>query len=160
MPRKPTGNPTGRPPKAFDWDEIDRMLNIQCTDSEIADILQCDVHTLDRACRRDKCVSFAQYGKSKRAGGRKSLRRAQWHKAVKDMHPTMLIWLGKQMLDQSDAIKAQHNVSIDIQWALPGQDQPEQIEGQEVEVLNDPEDQPEKELIPAKKESQDGATDT
>ena len=35
--------------------------------------------------------------------GRTTLRRAQWKGAVVDGNPTMLIWLGKQLLGQRDS---------------------------------------------------------
>jgi hypothetical protein len=35
-------------------------------------------------------------------GGKASLRRVQWHKAIEDKNVVMMIWLGKQILGQSD----------------------------------------------------------
>lgn len=99
---KPPHN-RGKPPtKDINWDLVDELLTIQCTGEEISSCLGIDYDTLERRVKSLHGESYADWSKKKMAGGRSSLRRAQWHKATVDMNPAMLIWLGKNMLDQSD----------------------------------------------------------
>jgi len=51
------------------------------------------------------------YIAQKKLGGKASLRRNQW-KLAQDGNATMLVWLGKNMLDQTD--KLDQNVTSDI----------------------------------------------
>jgi len=95
----------GRPQKDIDWDDVDNLCQIQCTGEEIASFLNMDYDTLQRACKRKWKVSFADYIGEKKKGGRASLRRRQWE-AAENLNPTMLIWLGKNMLDQKDRQEA------------------------------------------------------
>ena len=83
------------------WELCVNLLRIQCTGEEIAGAMGMSYDTLERACKRDLNMKFAEYSELKRAEGRASLRRAQW-KAAQDGNPTMLVWLGKQMLGQRD----------------------------------------------------------
>ena len=114
---------TGRPKKAIDYDLVQRLAHIQCTQTEIAAALGLSVRTLERDNR------FCQIYKTEIDNGRKSLRRLQWESA-KGTEPelvldaegrpletqkglpvwkagippsiTMQIWLGKQYLGQTD----------------------------------------------------------
>lgn len=91
----------GRPEVEIDWDAVDKLLQIQCTGKEIASLLNVGYSTLERACKKDKKKNFEDYSQEKRASGLPSLRRRQWTKAM-DGDSTMLIWLGKQYLEQTD----------------------------------------------------------
>lgn len=92
----------GRPRTVFDWDQVGRLCKIQCTQDEIIDILGTTIDTLADACKRELGVDFSTFYSQKRAGGKRSLRRKQWQTAVEDGNPTLLIWLGKQYLGQSE----------------------------------------------------------
>ena len=91
----------GRPLKEINWDMVDKALHIQCTGEEIADMLFIDYDTLVNACKRDKKCNFSDYAKQKKSGGKASLRRMQWKNAEAG-NATLQIWLGKQMLGQTD----------------------------------------------------------
>ena len=91
----------GRPVKEFDWKAIANMCKIHCTMYEIYHIVDADQTTLNDACKRDCLMDFPAFYAKHCAGGKKSLRRAQWHKALSGS-ATMQIWLGKQWLDQKD----------------------------------------------------------
>lgn len=96
-----------RPRKPIDWNAIEELCAQQCTQEEIAAELDISVDTLERACRRDKRVTFAEFFQQKRMRGFVSLRRRQFLVA-NGGNPTMLIWLGKQHLNQSDKIVNTH----------------------------------------------------
>ena len=90
-----------RPLTEIDWDQVDKMCEIHCTGEEQASILGVDYDTLNAACKRDKGIGFSDYFKQKSSGGKMSLRRRQYTSAM-DGNTTMLVWLGKNWLGQSD----------------------------------------------------------
>lgn len=94
-------NKGGRPLIKVDWDQVDKMCAIHCTGEEQAAILGIDYDTLNAACKREKGKGFSDYFKQKAAGGKMSLRRKQYTTAM-DGNTTMLVWLGKNWLGQSD----------------------------------------------------------
>jgi len=104
----------GRPRKVIDWDTADKLCAIQCTGNEIAAFLGISYDTLDVACKRDKAMSFPDYFAQKAAPGKISLRRAQFQAATEDRNSTMMIWLGKQMLDQKDKQTIEANVGLTV----------------------------------------------
>jgi len=103
--KKKTG-PKG-PTKPMDDDDFKLLLDliqIQCTAEEICHVLGMCEDTLNtRIAERniEGIRNFSELFKKHSVTGRSSLRRAQW-KAAQDGNPTMLIWLGKQMLGQRD----------------------------------------------------------
>lgn len=99
MPKKKMG----RPLTPINWEEFDKLCHLQCTQEEIAAWFNCDTETIIRAVKREKKQTFEGYWKQKAASGRISLRRAQWQLATSG-NPTMLIWLGKQILGQKQDV--------------------------------------------------------
>jgi hypothetical protein len=100
-PKKP-GPPKGQggaPPKPIDLATVERLASIACTDEEMAAVLDVSVDTLWRRKRDDaEFREFLERGKGK---GRATLRRLQWQRATGGSD-TMLIWLGKNLLGQTD----------------------------------------------------------
>lgn len=109
--------PAGRPRIEIDFTLLDNLCYVQCTEEEIASVLGVSVDTLARRVQEETGKGFAEYFAEKRAGGRMSLRRRQFTTAMgrdpivvdgelisegNKPNPTMLIWLGKQYLGQSD----------------------------------------------------------
>lgn len=92
---------------AKDWNSVNYMCMIHCTGEEIAGVLQMDYDTLNRNCKEKHGIPISEYIKRHSAGGKMSLRRAQW-KSAENGNVTMQIWLGKQWLGQ----KEQSEVSI------------------------------------------------
>jgi RNA binding exosome subunit len=91
----------GRPIKDIDFKALDKLCEFQCTEIEAAGFFGVSVDTLERRVIEKTTLTFADYFKQKRGSGKASLRRRQWQKAMTG-NPTMLIWLGKQYLDQKD----------------------------------------------------------
>ena len=94
---KPTGKPNGRPKKIIDYQLVEDLASIFCTQEEIASIMKCDVRTL----QRDE--EFCRLYIKNIDNAKSSLRRVQYKKAMSG-NTTMLIWLGKQYLGQSDKV--------------------------------------------------------
>lgn len=90
-----------RPRIEIDWDEFEKLCGLQCTQEEIAGWFDCSVDTIDRRVKEKHGVSFAEVFKLKSGKGKISLRRKQMSVAMAG-NPTMLIFLGKQYLGQSD----------------------------------------------------------
>jgi hypothetical protein len=84
---------TGRKPLAINAKVVEGMARVGATDTEIAAFLRCSVDTITRR--------FAEILDKSRGSMKISLRRLQWA-AAKRGDRTMLIWLGKQYLAQSD----------------------------------------------------------
>lgn len=84
-----------------DWEKIENACEIQCTGEEIAGIMGFSYDTLERKIKEKFGMSAADWIKSKSQGGRASLRRLQW-KSANNGNTSMLIWLGKQYLGQTD----------------------------------------------------------
>jgi hypothetical protein len=85
----------GRPKIVIDWELVQKLAHIQCTQAEIASTVGVSVDTLHRH------PEFAEVYKRGAEGGRKSLRRMQFESATKG-NVVMQIWLGKQYLGQAD----------------------------------------------------------
>ena len=85
----------GRPKKTIDYELVAKLAMIQCTEEEIAGILDISTRTLQRDSE------FCRIFQTKKEAGRSSLRRMQW-KTAESGNPTMQIWLGKQYLGQKD----------------------------------------------------------
>lgn len=97
--------PPHRPLIPINWEQVEKMCAIQCTGEEIAGVLNIDYDTLQNACKREQNCTFSEYIKQKKSNGRMSLRRKQYSIAM-DGNATMLIWLGKNWLGQSDKLEA------------------------------------------------------
>jgi hypothetical protein len=89
----------GAPPKEIDCTVVRRAAGIGCTNEEIATLVGVERTTLWRRLEKDpelqRCLDDG------RNEGRATLRRWQWQKAEAGSD-TMLIWLGKQLLQQRD----------------------------------------------------------
>jgi len=99
----------GAPLKVINWDDLTKLCRMQCTGEEAASFLEVDYDTLNSACKREHGLTFSEYFAEKAPSGRASLRRAQFTLALGSEktppNPTMLIWLGKQMLGQKDKLE-------------------------------------------------------
>ncbi len=92
----------GRPRAEFSMKTLANMVRIQCTRAECASVIGVSEDTIDRRVKEATGEGFAAFFKKHSDGGKRSLRRAQFKAATVDRNPTMLIWLGKQMLGQKD----------------------------------------------------------
>lgn len=105
--------PAGRPRKEIDQKEFEKLCGLQCTQEEIAAFFDCSADTIERWCERTYELKFAEVFKQKRGLGKISLRRAQMATAESG-NATMLIWLGKQHLDQREPKQA-YELAVDIE---------------------------------------------
>lgn len=113
---------TGRPRIELKWDDFEKLCSLHCTRIEIAEFFDCSEDTIERHVKRHYKETFAVVFKKKSSKGKISLRRQQYEAAQKG-NITMLIWLGKQYLGQTDKVEQKQNVNmnhkevVEIQWA-------------------------------------------
>lgn len=93
-------NKGGRPATKIDKGTFEGLCALQCTLDEISGFFGCTDDTINNWCKREYGESFSGVFAKKREPGRISLRRMQWQLAKKS--PAMAIFLGKNMLGQSD----------------------------------------------------------
>lgn len=79
--------------KDINPEQVNKLAAIGCTNKEIADIVGCSHDTLTRR--------FSEDLEAGRSQGKASLRRKQYELAMSG-NAAMLIWLGKQVLGQSE----------------------------------------------------------
>ena len=101
------GKMRGRPKLNIDIEKVKELAEIQCTQEEIAAILGLSRDTLYRN------KEFCDIYEKKKAEGKQKLRQMQWD-AAKKGNPTMLIWLGKQHLDQRDISHSEVTQQVDM----------------------------------------------
>ena len=82
-----------RPKKEIDSEKVEQLSSFGCTNTEIASFFNVSERTIRR--------SYAEYLTKGRDKGKIRLRQMQW-KAAEKGNVTMLIWLGKQVLGQTD----------------------------------------------------------
>ena len=90
-----------RPKKVINQKQFESLCAIQCTQEEICNVLDVTDKTLTRWCNEVYSLSFSEVYEQKRDIGRMSLRRNQF-KLAEGGNTTMQIWLGKQVLKQSE----------------------------------------------------------
>jgi hypothetical protein len=96
----------GRKPTPIDLTEVRKLAQMQCTDSEMAAWFNLTRQAF--SIRLQKSAELRECVDRGRESGKASLRRMQWQ-AAEGGDRTMLVWLGKQYLGQSD--KQQNEVS-------------------------------------------------
>ena len=88
-------------PKKYDidTDQVEKLAGYGCTNTEIANFFGCDESLIRK--------SYSEYLTKGRDKGKIRLRQLQWRSA-ENGNTVMLIWLGKQLLDQTDRQEVEH----------------------------------------------------
>lgn len=90
-----------RPEIDIDWRKADDLMVAGCSGIEVAAHLGINKNTFYERVEKDKGMRYQDYLAKMRSKGDSLLRAAQFSKAMKQDN-MMLIWLGKNRLDQSD----------------------------------------------------------
>lgn len=90
-----------RPVKPLDWKKVDNLLMAGCHGTEIAANFDMHPETFYRKVQEEKKVGFTEYSALKRSQGDSLLRAKQFEKAL-EKDNTMMIWLGKNRLNQRE----------------------------------------------------------
>jgi len=98
----------------IDWEEADKLFEAGCTGREVAAYFGCCPDTLYIRCQSEKKLDFSAYLALKRAKGDSSLRTKQY-KVAMDGNIAMLVWLGKQRLEQREPDSKQYDTTQPVQ---------------------------------------------
>jgi hypothetical protein len=90
----------GRPPKQIDKEQFEKLCGLQCTEEEIAGWFKCSVDTVERWCKKEYQITFAEVYRKASADGKITLRRYQLQLAK--TNGSVAIWLGKVWLGQRE----------------------------------------------------------
>lgn len=127
-PKKKKSN-AGRKKVVINWSKVDRSLIAGANGVQVAAMLGVHPDTLYNKCKETKKMDFSAYMQQKRQQGNQKLYEMQY-KLAESGDRGMLIWLGKNRLDQSDKkeIKQQNTGSLINISMTGGSDKPIQSE--------------------------------
>lgn len=117
----------GRDEIEIDFKKVDNLLKMGCSGTEIAASIGCHPDTLYKRVEKIFNTNFSAYAQEKRAIGDSILRAKQFEVAIgneeKDLKPnvTMLIWLGKQRLGQSEKVENTEEKQDKVIVVLPSE---------------------------------------
>ena len=118
-PKKKKSN-AGRKKVVIDWKRVDKSLMSGSNGVQVAAMLGVHPDTLYNKCKEVKKMDFSAYQQQKRQEGNDVLFGLQYELA-KSGDRGMLIWLGKNRLDQSDKKEIkQHNTGSLIKINMTG----------------------------------------
>ena len=92
-----------RPRIEIDYNNFKKLCGLQCTLDEIASFFNCSRDTIERWCKRELKMSFADAFKKHSSAGKISLRR--WQFQMAEHNVSMAIFLGKNWLGQTDKVE-------------------------------------------------------
>jgi hypothetical protein len=103
----------GRKKISIDWDKVDNYLMSGSNGVQVSAMLGIHYNTLVNKCKEEKKCDFSEYLQQKKEKGN-NLLKAMQYKLAMNGDRGMLIWLGKNRLDQSDKkeIKQQNTGSL------------------------------------------------
>lgn len=93
--------PTGRPRIELDPKQAKIFGYFRATYDTMAEQIGCHVDTI-RAAMQDEDSEFSKAYKKGFSSMKMKLSEAQVQTAIEEHNPTLLVWLGKQYLDQKD----------------------------------------------------------
>ena len=118
---------TGREKIEIDFKKVDNLLKMGCSGVEIAASIGCHPDTLYKRVEETFKTTFSAYAQEKKSVGDSILRAKQFEVAIgneeKDLKPnvTMLIWLGKQRLGQSEKVENTEEKQDKVIVVLPSE---------------------------------------
>lgn len=104
----------------IDKSQFEKLCSILCTEQEICGFFGTSHDTLNRWCHQEYEMTFTEVWERKSSIGKISLRRIQFKQA--ETNPSMAIWLGKQILGQSEQIEEKVSDKIEIVNDVPKED--------------------------------------
>jgi len=104
----------GRHKIEIDYELLERLCEIQCSDAEIAAVLGISIDTITRRKQDDE--QFADIYNKGKDTGKMRLRRKMYENATIKGNTVMQIWLSKQYLSMSD--KHENVVSMNGKMSL------------------------------------------
>lgn len=106
-PRRKAGGLPGRPRTEFNLDDVEKLAALGVSSPQIAAWFGVNESTVKR--RKHSDADFAAAIARGAANAQANLQAAQYDTAVVKRNPTMLIWLGQQMLGQRNYKAIEHS---------------------------------------------------
>lgn len=100
------------------WELIDQLCSMKCTGEEIAACLKMSLDTLTTRIKEKYDIGFSEFYRQKAVLGNIALRRAQRQVAIEQLNPTLLIFLGKNDLGQSDQLQHSGGVQFTLSYKV------------------------------------------
>lgn len=107
----------GRKLIPIDKEQFEKLCYLQCTLVEISGWFECSEDTIERWCKRIYKLKFAEIRDKKRSKGKIAIRRKQMQVAESG-NVSMLIWLGKQYLNQKEKNDLSSDQPININYKV------------------------------------------
>ncbi len=99
--------------REIDWEKVGNLFVVGANVVQAAASIGVSRETLYRRCQEDLNMTLSTYQQEKWEKGNSILLGAQYEKAIKEKNPTMLIWLGKQRLNQKENLEEKINKEIE-----------------------------------------------
>lgn len=100
----------------IDWDRVSDLLRAGCSGVGISGLLGIHENTLYLRCQKELRMDFVALRQQKVAEGNSLLEEKQF-KAAMEGDRTMLIWLGKQRLNQTDKSDSTQTIrQVNVDW--------------------------------------------
>ena len=119
MPAKK--RPRGKPRTVFDLEKVTIMAAIGASPYEMASYFDCSTRVIQKRLAEDEDDpikgDFVRAYKKGFGEVKRGLRRVQIETAMNG-NPALLIWLGKNLLDQSDKMESKSEVTQDVKMEL------------------------------------------
>lgn len=109
MEEKKPKKKMGRPPIQLDWEQFEKLCQLQCSSSEIASFMNIGQEALLNKVKLKYNESFTSVYKKFSETGKCSLRRNQF--VLSRKNASMAIWLGKIWLGQVDQTEVEAKVA-------------------------------------------------
>ena len=101
----------GRKKIVINWARVNSALEAGANGVQVAAMLGMHPDTLYNKCKALYNMDFSAYMLTKREAGNEKLLKAQYELAIQENDRAMLIWLGKQRLNQSEKREVKNEFS-------------------------------------------------
>jgi hypothetical protein len=119
----------GRPAKVIDWEQVGKWVMGGASGIQCAAQIEMNTHVFYERCQKDLGIFWSQFYDDHREKGNRLLHNKQFEMAMKG-DKTMLIWLGKQRLVQSEKVETKMKIESPVKIYLPdnGREDPEKVD--------------------------------
>lgn len=104
----------GRKLKKIDWTKVENLIVCGCSGVQIAATLGVHYETLYDRCLKENKRSWTEYSQEFWEKGNAQLHAKQYQMAMKG-DKTLMVWLGKNRLKQSDKIESKIDANVQVE---------------------------------------------
>ena len=100
----------GRNKLHIDWQTVAELIQAGANGAQVCSMIGVSYETITRRCLDENNIDFGEFMATKKEKGNATLLMKQYELAI-DGDRAMLIWLGKQRLDQADKKEIKQDVT-------------------------------------------------